>query len=239
MQTVIKIGQRWYAVPKNLSLTDRIANKSVVTGNWQQIMQSQITQQLAPHSYRQMLFRASTPTESVYMKLSLLTQADVAIRIATLATAAKSLQEDIHVCAVSVLDHARAHGDTRGIVALMNALPNGQRVKGLAAWFKHFSSEKINLSVDKQTKAWTCELKKERAVEDFKVDEASEIDFGTFTVEVAPQTMTVAQMIKRIEKMSANDEENADGSPKIEPEARALAAELVSFIRTKQVKQAA
>lgn len=41
MQTVVKIGKRWYAVPRQKSLTDQIAERTVCTGNWQQIMQSQ------------------------------------------------------------------------------------------------------------------------------------------------------------------------------------------------------
>lgn len=41
MQTVVKIGKRWYAVPRHKSLTDRIAERTVCTGNWQTIMQSQ------------------------------------------------------------------------------------------------------------------------------------------------------------------------------------------------------
>lgn len=173
------------------------------------------------------------------MKISLLTQADVAIRIALISTAAKELQADIHVCAVSSLDHARAHGDTRGVVALLNALPKGQRVKGLAAWFTHFSNKKLNLTVDKDTKLYVCELRKERTDEDFKIEEASEIDFGDFTTERDPVTLTLAAMIKRIEKMSTNDELNGDGSPKVDNEARTMAAELVAFARVKMLKAAA
>lgn len=37
MQTLIKVGKRWYAVPKELGLAARIASRSNVRGNWQNI----------------------------------------------------------------------------------------------------------------------------------------------------------------------------------------------------------
>lgn len=169
------------------------------------------------------------------MNLKLLTQTDVMVKIDALGVAAKALQADIHLCAVSTLDHVRAHGDHRGVTALLNALPNGQRVKGLAAWYRAMSSGKLTLKVDKETKQWACDLSKDRVDADFKMEEAETTDFGAYTAEREPVTMTLASFIKRVETIANNDEMNADGSPKVEPEARILAAETVAFLRTKQI----
>lgn len=37
MQQVVKRGSRLFAVPKQLSLTDRIANRTVCRGNWHRL----------------------------------------------------------------------------------------------------------------------------------------------------------------------------------------------------------
>lgn len=37
MQQVVRRGRRLFAVPKTLSLTDRIANRTVCRGNWQRL----------------------------------------------------------------------------------------------------------------------------------------------------------------------------------------------------------
>ncbi len=164
-------------------------------------------------------------------KLTLLTQSAVLAQIAVIGATAKTLQTDIHVCAVSTLDHVRVHGDTRGVVALLNALPNGQRVKGLAAWYRSFSNGKLTLKPNKDSKEWEATLSKDRVDADFNMDGAEETDYGSFTVEVAPQTLTLDKMLKKIEGFSTNDEKNADGSPKVDDAARAMAAELVAFTR--------
>lgn len=39
MQTVVKIGTRYFAVKKDLGRADRIAAQSNVRGNWQKCMQ--------------------------------------------------------------------------------------------------------------------------------------------------------------------------------------------------------
>lgn len=172
-------------------------------------------------------------------KLTLLTQADVMTRIDTLGVAARALQADIHLCAVSALDHVRAHGDTRGACALMNALPNGQRVKSLGVWFNAFSGGKLALTQNKDTKAWEANLSKDRSDSDFDVAGAEATDYGAFTKEIAPQTMTLLKLVKKLEGFSTNDETNTDGSPKVDSEARAMAAELVAQVRVKMIKAAA
>lgn len=169
-------------------------------------------------------------------KLILLTQTDVMTKIAFIGESAKLLQADIHLCAVSTLDHVRAHGDHRGVTALLNALPNGQRVKGLAAWYRAMSSGKLSLKLDKETKEWQADLAKDRVDGDFKMAEAEETDYGAFTAEREPVTMTLASFIKRLETVANNDEKNDDGSDKVEPAARIMAAEVVAFARTKMIQ---
>lgn len=169
--------------------------------------------------------------------LKLLTQTDVLVKIALLGDSARELQADIHVCAVSTLDHARVHGDTRGVTALLNALPNGQRVKGLAAWYRAMSSGKIALKVNKETKQWELTLAQERADADFKMVEAEATDYGAFTAERDPVQMTLVSFIKRIETIANDDEVLPNGTPKVEPAARIAAAETVAFLRTKQIMQ--
>jgi hypothetical protein len=168
-------------------------------------------------------------------ELKLMTQADLMKAIPLLAADARTVQERIHVCGCSALDHVRAHGDTTGFVALLNALPNGQRVKALAYWAKHYSTGKLILTFDKKAKAWVAKLSKDRSDSDFKVTEAMATTFADLTEEVEPKSMTIAMLIKRLETASTNSE-NFDGTeiPKVEPDARALAAELVAFVRSKK-----
>lgn len=39
MQQVVKIGTRYFAIPKDLGKADRIASQSNIRGNWQKCMQ--------------------------------------------------------------------------------------------------------------------------------------------------------------------------------------------------------
>ena len=121
----------------------------------------------------------------------LLSQADTVKTIKSIKTRANKLQSDIHTCAVSTLAHMRDHGDYTLAVSLMNALPSGQRVKGLAAWYKNFTNGKFTLRQDKkQGNIWVGALSKDRTAEDFLVDEASKITFAEFTAESAPMQVT-------------------------------------------------
>lgn len=172
--------------------------------------------------------------------IKLMTQADLMKAIPILAAQARDVQEMIHQCACSALDHVRAHGDTTGFVALLNALPNGQRVKALAYWAKHFSTSKLILQFDKKAKTWAAKLSKDRKDEDFKVTEAMGTTFADLTEEKDPESMTLAKLIKKLESTATNSE-NFDGTdiPKVAPDARALAAKLVAFIRSEQAPKAA
>lgn len=170
------------------------------------------------------------------MTVVILSQAAVTDKVAVIGKSAKALQADIHQVAVSTLDHCREHGDYRGALSLVNALPNGQRVKGLVAWFQNFSNGKLVFKADKATGGFTAELKKDRVDTDFNVAAAMLVDYGTFTAEVAPKTMSLEAFVKSCETKADNDEVNTDGTPKVSREARAFAAKCVAMYRSQQIQ---
>jgi len=140
--------------------------------------------------------------------------------IKSIATRAKNVERDIHIAACSTLAHTRDHGDYTGAVALMNALPKGQRVKGLAVWYKHHTSGKLSMRQDKSKgNILVASLAKDRTPEDFLVDEAVEITFADFTVEPEPKEITVDRLVKYLEGIATNDEVMPNGKPKVTPEA--------------------
>lgn len=161
--------------------------------------------------------------------IEILSQSAVMGVIAGIKTSAATLQADIHQAAVSTLDHCREHGDYRGALALVNALPNGQRVQGLIEWFKGFSNGK--LSFKKGPDGFTADLKKDRSDGDFSVELAMLTDFGAYTKEPVGKTFTVDQLIGILEKKANNTELNTDGTPKVSADARAVAASLVASYR--------
>lgn len=162
--------------------------------------------------------------------IEILTQSAVMTVIAGIKTSATKLQAEIHQAAVSCLDHVRQHGDTRGALALVTALPNGQRVQGLIEWFRGFSNGKVSFKKD-QSGALAIVLQKERVDSDFDIESAMATDFGAFTKEAKPRSLTVDALIKMIEQKANNTELNADSTPKVTPEARAVAASLVGAYR--------
>jgi hypothetical protein len=169
------------------------------------------------------------------MKITLLSLQETMPRIAKLGESAKAVQEEIHLIAVSCLAHVRDHGDVRPMAALLNALPNGQRVRGLVAWARNFSSRKLAIKQDDK-KLWVVEVLSERIAEDFKVDDAMNITFADFTAEKDPTAVTLDSFIKNLSRTANNTEMHKDGiTPKVTPEARAAAAYLVSQWRAKQV----
>lgn len=170
---------------------------------------------------------------------TLMTQADVIQAIPLLAADAHNVQKRIHEVACSTLDHVRAHGDTTGCVALCNALPKGQRVKALGAWFKHFSNGKLIMVYDKKA-GWSAKLSKGRTDADFDVVKSMETSFADLTEERDPVSVTIESMLRNLKRNSENTELHDDGiTPKVDPAARALAAEIVAFVRTKGLDQKA
>jgi hypothetical protein len=171
--------------------------------------------------------------------LKLLSLQETGPRIEALAISAKAVQEEIHLIAVSCLAHARDHGDIRPMAQLLNALPNGQRVRGLVAWARNFSSKKLGIKQD-DNKSWIVEIQSERVPEDFKVDEAMNTTFADFTTEKDPTSVTVESLIRNLTRTANNDEMHTDGiTPKVSLEARAVAAKLLSKYREDQASKAA
>jgi hypothetical protein len=173
------------------------------------------------------------------MSIRILTAAECSTAIGRIAAGGKTLQARIHTVAVSTLDHIRAHGDTTLACRLLDALPNGVRVKSLAFWFSHFSNGKAKFSVDKATSQWKCNLSKERDDSDFDIEAADATNFADLTNEKSPETLTV----KALEKMLAKVANNSDffpGTtiPKVEPRAQELAARLVSKLRADMAEAA-
>lgn len=173
------------------------------------------------------------------MNIKLLSLQETITRITSLGTKAREVQEEIHLLACSSLAHARDHGDIRPMQSLLNALPNGQRVRGLVAWARNFSSKKLSIKQDAQ-KAWVVEIQSQRTEIDFKVDEAMLTTFADYTNEKDPTSVTVESLIRNLMRTANNDEMHADGiTPKVSLEARAVAAKLLSGYRADQASKAA
>lgn len=172
--------------------------------------------------------------------LKLLTMAEALEAIPTLATDANSVQDRIHLIGCSTLSHVRDHGDTRGATALMNALPKGQRVKALSAWFRAFSNGKLSFNMDKASGQWVASLAKKREESDFNVEGACDVTFADFTNERDPVSVSVESLIRNLVR-TANNTDNFDGTdtPKVSPEARAVAAQVVKFLTDAGIRQAA
>lgn len=149
---------------------------------------------------------------------------------------AKDLQAKIHNVAVSTLVHIRDTGDTRGALALVTALPNGQRVEGLKAWYTGMSSKAISFGKNADTGETTIKLIKDRTPAMFLVEQAEVNDFGAYTKEATPRTFSVEQLLKQLSSRANDTELNVDGSPKTSPEARMLAAKLVKTYNEAVVK---
>ncbi len=167
---------------------------------------------------------------STQSTLTLLTPSEVPAAIVLLASDAASVQARIHLIACSTLDHVRQYGDYRGAVQLMNALPNGQRVKALGHWYRVYSSGKLAFKLDKATKVWDATLAKTREDEDFKIGEAVETTFADLTTERDPVSVTVDSMIRNLTRTATNtDMHDGTDIAKVSPEAREFASKLVAF----------
>lgn len=136
------------------------------------------------------------------------------------------LQSLIHLTAVSTLVHVRDHGDWTLAVSLLDALPNGQRVKALAHWYSHFSDGAIKFTYGGAAAGWTCKLAKNRTPEMFNIDGAVATSFADLTAEKSPSTMSLKQAIAYLKRKANDDKLNDDGTPKVSEEARELFAKL-------------
>ena len=165
------------------------------------------------------------------MKIQLLDAQGIATGIAGIASSGKALQETIHAVAVSCLAHVRDHGDTTLAVRLLSVLPSGQRRNALAAWFKEYSTGKMNLFADKHG-VWSCKLK-DRTPEDFRVDDAMDTDYGDMSPEakVRDKPMTLEDLVKVVAKFTKNDKTLKDGhTPVVGPELVRAAQKMLAAV---------
>jgi hypothetical protein len=161
---------------------------------------------------------------------TLYTQSQVASKVARIVRIAGRVEAEVHQIACSILDHTRAHGDYTQALVLLNGLPRGTRVKALAFWFKHYSSNKLIFTFAKGE--WTAELKKDRKDSDFNVTEAMGTTFADLTNEKDPVSVTVESILRNLNRNATNTDMHEDGTtPKVSPEARAFASKLVLLAR--------
>ncbi len=169
--------------------------------------------------------------------MNLYSRSQIASRVERIVRIAGRVDAEVHVVLCSILDHTREHGDYTALERLLNGLPNGVRKQGIVAWVKHFTNKKLIPRQDKH-KVWVCDLSKDRTDADFNIVEAMAITYGDFTAEPVPTTMTLALLLKMLEKKATSVEVNKDGSPKVSDEAKAMASKLVAFARTETTKDA-
>lgn len=166
--------------------------------------------------------------------MNLYTRSQIGSRVDRIVRVAGKVDAELHVVLCSILSHTAEHGDYTAILPLLNGLPKGQRVQAIALWLSHFSNKKMLAKIDNTSKQWKVELSKDRTEADFDIIGAMAITFGEFTAEPVPTTMTVALLVKLLEKKATSDELNKDGSPKVSTDAKVLASELVKFVRDRK-----
>jgi hypothetical protein len=162
--------------------------------------------------------------------MNILSQIQVGKVIKSIKLRAANVERDIHIVGVSTLVHMRDHGDYTGALALLNALPKGQRVKALAGWYKHNSSGKFHARIDKDTGEWVGKLEKGRADSDFLIVQAEAKSFAELTVEREPVQITEDTLAKYLERIAANDEMLDNGKPKVTETAKARARAMLAVI---------
>ena len=156
----------------------------------------------------------------------ILDKAAIGKRIARIKRTGQALQQEIHVVAVNTLAHIRDHGDYTLAVNLLDALPNGQRVKALANWYRHFSGGAVTFNFAPGGEGWTGKLAKKRDADQFDIDRAITTTYGDLMPEKGYSTLTVAGILAMLKRKANEDGLNKDGSPKVDPAARELLADL-------------
>ena len=81
--------------------------------------------------------------------------------IASIQTRGKSLEKDIHIAAVSCLNHADLHGDITLATKLVQAVPNSTRKNALRDWFLAHGK----FSYDMKAKGFSYDKTKETQLE--------------------------------------------------------------------------
>lgn len=156
---------------------------------------------------------------------TIISQAECAKKIGKIKRIGATLQREIHLVAVSTLAHIRDHGDYTLAVQLLDALPNGQRVKALAHWYGHFSNSAATFSFDKNG-GWMCKLLKARTPEMFDIDGAFATSFADLVAEKGYTSLNLAQVAKWLQRKANDDGKNPDGTPRVTEEAREVLAAL-------------
>lgn len=167
--------------------------------------------------------------------MNLYTRSQIGSKVARIVRVAGKVDAELHVVLCSIMDHTREHGDYTAILPLMDGLPNGQRKQAIVAWLSHFTNKKMIARLDSKSKAWVIELAKDRTDADFDMIGAMAVTFGDFTKEPEPTTLTLALLVKLLEKKATDDSANKDGSPKVAPAAREMASKLVAYVREQNV----
>lgn len=156
---------------------------------------------------------------------TILDQATCGKKIERIKKIGKALQSEIHSVAVSTLAHIRDHGDYTLAVSLLDALPNGQRVKALAHWYGHFSNGAATFTFDKNG-GWGAKLLKNRTPEMFDIDGAYATSFADLVAEKGYSTLGIKEAIAYLKRKANDDGLNGDGTPKVAEDARSLFAKL-------------
>lgn len=171
------------------------------------------------------------------MNIEIMSKSQCDRAIKTIGRVGAKLELHIHRVAVSALAHVRDHGDTTVATNLLTALPKGQRVKALAYWFSHFSNGKLKLTTGKDG-AWSAQLDKKRAEEDFNIPGAAAVSFAELTAEKDPgKTFTEEMLVKWLKSKANEDGFFEDGvTPKVSEGARDLAAAMVAQLERPKLK---
>lgn len=124
--------------------------------------------------------------------MKLLTEAkQIELAIKSIQARGSKLQKDIHLCAVSCLNHIEKHGDITLLNRLVQALPGGWRANAIKAWAEAFG--KVNW--DNTQKAFTYDKSKKSDIEGAIATSPEE-----FKPEAEYKPMDLAEAIKALIK---------------------------------------
>ena len=122
--------------------------------------------------------------------------------IVSVTTRGKKLEADIHLAAVSTLNHAGLHGDITLANRLLDGLPNSTRKNALREWYLAFGK----FQWDEENKALAYNKAKQTMLE-----EAIATPFWDFKPEVAFKPLDIAgsllSFLHRVESATAKGQE--------------------------------
>jgi hypothetical protein len=182
--------------------------------------------------------RAAQSSRYEEFVMKILSMSEAAALIERVIKSTNESMVDLHLALVSSLDHIREHGNTTGLLRLLNGLPRGIRLQGIVAWTKEFSNGKCAPGLNPKTKQWQIELAKDRKDADFNIEAAFGTTFADLTAEKAPSTMTADSLLTKLKQIASNTKLNKDDSPKVTVEARSLAMQAIQFLETAKKKAA-